>query len=74
MSLELKYVNKEILTIKEVARLMGFHYLTVRKLINIGVLPRIKVGRMVRIHRSDLEKFLNEHREKQRREEGEGKK
>lgn len=69
MSLELKHINKEFLTIKEVARLTGFHYLTVRNFTKTGVLPRIKINRMVRIHRSDFQRFLNERREKQRREE-----
>ncbi len=50
----------EFLTVAEVAELLKLNQQTVRNWIDQGSLPALKVGRRVRIRRSDLERVLDE--------------
>jgi excisionase family DNA binding protein len=52
--------GEEFLTVAEVAELLKLNQQTVRNWIDQGSLPALKVGRRVRIRRSDLERVLNE--------------
>jgi len=50
----------EFLTVAEVAGLLKLNQQTVRNWIDQGSLPALKVGRRVRIRRSDLEQVLQD--------------
>lgn len=50
--------GEEFLTVAEVAELLKLNQQTVRNWIDQGSLPALKVGRRVRIRRSDLERVL----------------
>jgi excisionase family DNA binding protein len=50
----------EFLTVAEVAKLLKLNEQTVRNWIDQGSLPALKVGRRVRIRRSDLERVLED--------------
>ena len=50
----------EFLTVAEVAELLKLNQQTVRNWIDQGSLPALKVGRRVRIRRSDLERVLQD--------------
>jgi excisionase family DNA binding protein len=60
--LELESTEEEFLTVAEVAELLKLNQQTVRNWIDAGSLPAVKVGRRVRIRRSDLERKLEEGR------------
>lgn len=49
---------KKLLSIKETAEYLNVHWQTVRKYIKQGTLKSIKIGRSVRIEKSELERFL----------------
>lgn len=50
--------NDELFTIKEAAKYMTVHYNTVRNLIKDGELSATKIRGVVRIKRSEINKFL----------------
>ena len=50
----------EFLTVAEVAELLKLNQQTVRNWIDQGSLPAVRVGRRVRIRRSDLERVLED--------------
>ena len=50
------------LTVAEVAEMLKLNQQTVRNWIDQGSLPALRVGRRVRIRRSDLERMLEEGR------------
>lgn len=52
--------GEEFLTVAEVAELLKLNQQTVRNWIDQGSLPALKVGRRVRIRRSDLERVLED--------------
>jgi excisionase family DNA binding protein len=54
--------NQEFLTIREAAANFHVSTRTVRRWIEDGEIPAYRVGRIVRIARSDLEAFLARHR------------
>ncbi len=47
-----------IMTIAEVAKYLGLHELTVRRLAREGELPALKLGRQWRVKRDLLEKWI----------------
>lgn len=51
-------LNDTFLTVAEVAELLKLNQQTVRNWIDQGSLPALRVGRRVRIRRSDLERVL----------------
>jgi excisionase family DNA binding protein len=51
---------EEFLTVAEVAEMLKLNQQTVRNWIDQGSLPALRVGRRVRIRRSDLERVLEE--------------
>jgi excisionase family DNA binding protein len=54
------WMSEELLTVDEVAAVLRVTGQTVRNYLTRGLLPHIKVGRRVRIARSDFERFLSE--------------
>jgi excisionase family DNA binding protein len=52
--------SEEFLTVAEVAEMLKLNQQTVRNWIDQGSLPALRVGRRVRILRSDLEQMLEE--------------
>lgn len=50
--------GEEFLTVADVAELLKLNQQTVRNWIDQGSLPAVRVGRRVRIRRSDLERVL----------------
>jgi excisionase family DNA binding protein len=51
---------EEFLTVAEVAEMLKLNQQTIRNWIDQGSLPALRVGRRVRIRRSDLERVLEE--------------
>jgi excisionase family DNA binding protein len=60
MSTDRGNLDDEFLTVAEVAELLRLNQQTVRNWIDQGSLPAVRVGRRVRIRRSDLERVLAE--------------
>jgi excisionase family DNA binding protein len=55
------WINEELLTVDEVAAVLRVTGQTVRNYLTRGLLPHVKIGRRVRIARSDFEWFLSEN-------------
>lgn len=53
-------VDESFLTVAEVAEILKLNQQTVRNWIDQGSLPAVRVGRRVRIKRSDFERILDE--------------
>ncbi len=53
-------MTDEFLTVAEVAELLKLNQQTVRNWIDQGSLPALRVGRRVRIRRSDLDRVLED--------------
>jgi excisionase family DNA binding protein len=53
-------LEESFLTVAEVAEMLKLNQQTVRNWIDQGSLPALRVGRRVRIKRSDLERLLDE--------------
>jgi len=51
--------DDSLLTIREVAKYLHVVQLTVYRMIKRGELPAVKVGRVWRIRRQDVENYLN---------------
>jgi excisionase family DNA binding protein len=62
MALERGNREDSFLTVAEVAEMLKLNQQTVRNWIDQGSLPALRVGRRVRIRRSDLERLLEEGR------------
>lgn len=60
MSIHSGNLDETFLTVAEVAELLKLNQQTVRNWIDQGSLPAVRVGRRVRIRRSDLERMLEE--------------
>jgi excisionase family DNA binding protein len=60
MSLEPGSAEESFLTVAEVAELLKLNQQTVRNWIDQGSLPALRVGRRVRIRRSDFDRLLEE--------------
>jgi excisionase family DNA binding protein len=60
MSLQPSNLEETFLTVAEVAEMLKLNQQTVRNWIDQGRLPALRVGRRVRIRRSDLERVLEE--------------
>jgi excisionase family DNA binding protein len=52
--------SEEFLTVAEVAELLKLNQQTVRNWIDQGFLPAVRVGRRVRIKRSDFDRIVEE--------------
>jgi excisionase family DNA binding protein len=59
MSLEPGSAEESFLTVAEVAELLKLNQQTVRNWIDQGSLPALRVGRRVRIRRSDFDRLLD---------------
>jgi excisionase family DNA binding protein len=62
MSVDRGSFEDSFLTVAEVAELLKLNQQTVRNWIDQGSLPALRVGRRVRIRRSDFERLLEEGR------------
>jgi excisionase family DNA binding protein len=60
MSISGGNLEETFLTVAEVAELLKLNQQTVRNWIDQGSLPALRVGRRVRIRRSDLERMLEQ--------------
>jgi excisionase family DNA binding protein len=60
MSIRNSNLEDSFLTVAEVAEILKLNQQTVRNWIDQGSLPAVRVGRRVRIKRSDLERKLDE--------------
>jgi len=60
MSTDRGNLDDVFLTVAEVAELLKLNQQTVRNWIDQGSLPAVRVGRRVRIRRTDLERVLDE--------------
>jgi excisionase family DNA binding protein len=52
----------DLLKILEAAEILKMGKSTVYKLVSTKELPSIRIGRMIRISREDIDKFLSDHR------------
>ena len=55
-------LDDEFLTVAEVAEILKLNPQTVRNWIDQGTLPALRVGRRVRIRRSEFERFVEQGR------------
>jgi excisionase family DNA binding protein len=62
MSVDRGSLEDSFLTVAEVAEMLKLNQQTVRNWIDQGSLPALRVGRRVRIRRSDLDRLLEEGR------------
>ena len=62
MALERSALDDSFLTVADVAELLKLNQQTVRNWIDQGLLPAHRVGRRVRIKRSDLERLVEDGR------------
>jgi len=53
-----------LVSVREVADQLGVHPETIRRLIHDGRLDAVRVGRVLRVHREAVEKFLARQRVK----------
>ena len=53
-------VDDGFLTVAEVAELLKLNQQTVRNWIDAGYLPAVRIGRRVRVRRTDLDRLLEE--------------
>jgi excisionase family DNA binding protein len=60
MSVQSGNLGDSFLTVAEVAEMLKLNQQTVRNWIDQGSLPALRVGRRVRIRRSDLERMLEQ--------------
>lgn len=56
-----------LLSVREVADALGVHPETIRRLIHDGRLEAIRIGRVLRVDRSELDRFLEAQRVKPHR-------
>lgn len=56
-----------MLTLKEVAERLGVHLNTIRKYVDRGLIPTVKLDRLVRIEKKDLEEFIKAHKRENRK-------
>lgn len=56
--------SSELVSVRDVARRLGVHPETVRRLIHDGRLRAVRVGRVLRVDPSDLDGFLARQRVK----------
>jgi putative molybdopterin biosynthesis protein len=54
----------EWLTTKEVARFLQLNPRTIQKMVKQKQLPASRIGRALRIRKSDIDAFMNEHQVK----------
>jgi excisionase family DNA binding protein len=52
----------QLLSVREAADALHLHVSTVRRIIRAGGLPVVRLGRAIRVHPRDLEKFVDERR------------
>ncbi len=52
----------ELVSVREVAGRLGVHPETIRRLIHDGRLEGVRVGRLLRVRRTDLDGFLDRQR------------
>jgi excisionase family DNA binding protein len=57
----------ELVSVREVARRLGVHPETIRRLIHDGRLEAVRIGRVLRVESSELESFLDRQRVKPQR-------
>ena len=60
MSVDRNDLDDSLLTVAEVAETLKLNQQTIRNWIDQGSLPAIRIGRRVRIKRSDFERLLEE--------------
>ena len=54
---------EKLLSIEEVAEILGLEYKTIYRLIRGGELPAARVGRVYRVSRADLEAYLERQKQ-----------
>ena len=50
--------EQEYLSLEDVAELLGVNYQLIYKLVRSGELPAVRLGRVYRVQRSDLDRYL----------------
>ena len=50
--------EKEFMSLEEVAELLGVNYQLIYKLVRSGELPAVRVGRVYRVQRGDLDAYI----------------
>lgn len=58
-----------LLTLKEVANILAISYATARRMVLIGELKGVKVLSSHRVRKSDLEKYIKNHKTNERTQE-----
>ncbi len=55
-------LDQEILTVEQAAEYLQVHRITLYKYIREGLLPAVRLGKMYRLYRRDVEAFLDARR------------
>ena len=55
-----RFLERDLLTVSEVAEIMRVSNMTVYRLIKSGQLPAIRVGKSYRIREDDVDRFLSD--------------
>ena len=63
--------KRQFLSLEEVAELLSVNYQLVYRLVRAGELPAVRLGRVYRVDRNDLDDFLERSKTKTWRREGE---
>lgn len=51
-----------MLTVKEIAKILKVHHMTVRRLIEKGELKAVRIGNLIRIEEADLKRFIKNNK------------
>ena len=56
------YMDKQLLTVQEAAEIFGVNYQTMCRWLRQGLIKGKKVGKLWRIHRDNLNKYLGQQK------------
>ena len=64
VAIEGERIEPELFSVREVADRLGVHPETIRRLIHEGRMDAVRVGRVLRVARADVEAFIGRQRVK----------
>lgn len=59
-NMQMKFPSDHLLTVNELSRWLKVDESTIRKKVCYGKIPHIKIGRLVRFRRNEIEAWINE--------------
>ncbi len=55
-------MNRNLLTVSEVSKFLNISRCYVFKLIKSGQMPAVRIGKLLRVSQTDLQRFIKNHR------------